>query len=141
MAIVHGSLSGAESLETWQLWDRPLSADAGGRLHPAGKGPGVSCLTRYRVLEQTAHYSVVECDLKTGRKHQIRRHAKLAGHPVVGDNRYGSARSLAFLKNQCGFNRLGLHAHLLVIADPEKNEPIRVGSSMPAEMRRLLVSR
>lgn len=138
LAILHGSLPLAESPEAWQLWDWPLSADAGGRQHPAGKGLGVSCLTRYRVLEQTAHYSVVECDLKTGRKHQIRRHAKLAGHPVVGDRRYGSTRSLAFLKNQCGLNRLGLHAHLLVIADPEKNEPIRVGSRMPADLKRLL---
>jgi RluA family pseudouridine synthase len=137
LAILHGCLPEAESLAPWQLWDWPLSADAGGRQHPSGKGPTVSCLTRYRVLEQTDHYSLVECDLQTGRKHQIRRHAKLAGHPVVGDKRYGSARSLAFLKNRCGFDRLGLHAHRLKIADPQKG-PIRLDSPLPPAFEKLL---
>src|SRR4030067_630234 len=49
--------------------------------------------SRFRVLRRSAHYTLVECDLLTGRKHQIRRHARLAGHAVVGDERYGTSPS------------------------------------------------
>jgi 23S rRNA-/tRNA-specific pseudouridylate synthase len=70
------------------------------------------------VAGHSRHYSLVACAPLTGRKHQIRRHAKMAGHPVVGDRRYGSARSLRYLKAAQGFARLGLHACALDLPMP-----------------------
>ena len=132
-ALLHGRL---ETEAPGQgLWDRPLSREAGGRRDPAGTGKKMPCRTRFEILDYSAHYTLVRCRLETGRKHQIRRHAKLAGHPVVGDARYGSARAIAHLQSN-GFNRLALHcmeigfipsgdSEFLVIRSPELPESIR----------------
>jgi 23S rRNA-/tRNA-specific pseudouridylate synthase len=53
---------------------------------------------------------MVEIELLSGRKHQIRRHAKLSGHAVVGDARYGSKRAADYLKKNFAFDRLALCA-------------------------------
>jgi 23S rRNA-/tRNA-specific pseudouridylate synthase len=99
----------------------------------------VKCTTRWRVKRYTPHYSLVECQPLTGRKHQIRRHAKLAGHPVVGDRRYGSPRSRSYLSRHCRFNRLGLHAHTLTIRLPGETAARTFQSpGLPASMGRLL---
>ncbi len=91
--------------------------EAGGRNNPAGKGKKVKAVTRYKILSQSPHYALLEIELLTGRKHQIRRHAKLAGHPVTGDSRYGSKRSIQFLKEKANYHRLGLHAFQLGFQD------------------------
>ncbi|MBU4053853.1 MAG: RNA pseudouridine synthase, partial [Proteobacteria bacterium] len=72
-----------------------------------------------RILEYSERYTLVEIELMTGRKHQIRRHAKLAGHPVVGDLRYGSARAAKYLKENHQFDRLALHAYALSFTPPD----------------------
>lgn len=108
-ALLHGGLTPPPE-GGWHVWRWPLSAQAAGRRLPGGAGRRVPCVTRVRAVRRSAHYTLVECDLATGRIHQIRRHAKMAGHPVVGDRRYGSLRAIRFLECQHGFRRLGLHA-------------------------------
>ena len=121
VALLHGNLQVPEVDNIWGVWDKALSKEAGGRHSPAGKGKLVKCLTRYRVMRHTPHYTLIECELLTGRKHQIRRHAKLAGHSVVGDQRYSTLRSLKYLKEKCGFDRLGLHSMSITIQPPDKS--------------------
>jgi 23S rRNA-/tRNA-specific pseudouridylate synthase len=95
--------------------------------------------TAFQVMRHSAHYSLVACSPLTGRKHQIRRHAKLAGHPVVGDRRYGSPRSLRFLRETAGFERLGLHAYGLDLPLPQVTERRMVFSpTLPPAFVRLL---
>jgi hypothetical protein len=90
-------------------------------------------------LAHSLHYSLIECEPLTGRKHQIRRHAKLAGNPVAGDRRYGSVRSLSYLRRHLDFNRLGLHAHALTLTLPGDDYPTRFQSGgLPDPMRLLL---
>jgi 23S rRNA-/tRNA-specific pseudouridylate synthase len=138
LAVIHGRLEGLSPSQDWIDWTWPLTAAAGGRNNPAGKGEKMPCTTRLRLLERSAHYCLVECEPLTGRQHQIRRHAKLAGHPVVGDRRYGSARSLAFLRHH-GFNRLGLHAHALDLCLPGEVKPTTFESDgLPEALRQLL---
>ena len=48
--------------------------------------------TRYRVLAQASGLSLVECELLTGRTHQIRAQMAFAGHPLLGDSQYGDAK-------------------------------------------------
>lgn len=138
-ALVHGRLEAPETPDGWGLWDSPLSKEAGGRENPAGSAPRKPCRTRYRVIAHSAHYTWIACEPLTGRTHQIRRHAKLAGHPVVGDSRYGSPRSIAFLKDHRDFARLGLHAAVISFTPPEKEQPVTVGTeTLPPEMAVLL---
>ena len=135
LALVHGSFDGPE--KEINTWDYPLSKDAGGRDNPAGKGRKVRAETCFTILQQSPHYTLLEIYLITGRKHQIRRHAKLSGHPVTADRRYGSKRSIDFLKDNCGYDRLGLHAQNIEI--PDMDPPLIITSKkIPKEIQELI---
>jgi RluA family pseudouridine synthase len=120
IAILHGCIEKAGEGND-AVWQWPLSKTAGGRQNPQGSGEKQPSRTHFRVLECSGHYTLVEIEPLTGRKHQIRRHAKLAGHPVVGDNRYGSLRAAKYLKENLGFDRLALHACALAFKPPDSN--------------------
>ncbi len=75
--------------------------------------------------------------LLTGRTHQIRVHLSHAGHPVLGDDKYGDFelnRSLA----KAGVKRLFLHAHRLAFAHPVGGERLRLEAAVPADMARFI---
>lgn len=133
-ALVHGNFPGDRLSGEWKA---PLSKQAGGRTDPAGRGKKQAARTRYAVIDQSAHYALIDIELFTGRKHQIRRHAKLAGHPVVGDSRYGSPRAMAFLQEQRGFFRMALHACRMEFVDQGLTVVLE-SSGLPDEMRALL---
>lgn len=134
IAIVHGQVKKQQG-----LWKWPLTKKPGGRTNPAGTGKKMPSQTRFKVLKLYERYSLVECSLLTGRKHQIRRHAKLAGHAIVGDSRYGTAASVNFFKTKLDFHRLGLHSAYLKINFPGKPEPVVIKSEkIPVEMENLL---
>ena len=109
--LVHGEINS----RGWESWDTMLSKQSGGRKNIRGKGKKIPCETRYKVLENCPHYTLLEIQLVTGRKHQIRRHAAISGHPVVGDQRYGSKRAVKFLKERLSFERLCLHSYSISI--------------------------
>ncbi len=138
LALVHGRMAPGPDHSNEGMWDWPLTADAAGRKTPAGRGKRLPCSTRWRILDHSLHYSLIRCLPESGRKHQIRRHAKLAGHPVVGDRRYGSTRALNYLKLHLGFNRLALHAHRLSIRLPGNDSPSEFSSQgLPRRIDRL----
>lgn len=136
-AILHGHLPKNDNPDQWHTWDWSLTKTPGGRKGPRGKGPRKTCTTLVRVLDHSDHYTLVECKLLTGRKHQIRRHAKLAGHPVVGDHRYGSKRARDFLRDKHNFTRLGLHAARLDIQLPDGSPVVFHSPALPGEMQDL----
>jgi len=139
IALLHGNLEPIGDDTTAREWKWPLSRQAGGRLNPQGDGLMLSCETRYRLLASSPHYCLAECVPVTGRSHQIRRHAKLAGHPVVGDRRYGSSRAIAFLKQHLGFDRLALHSMAITFQPPDTRQPVTVISpQIPEPMQALL---
>jgi 23S rRNA-/tRNA-specific pseudouridylate synthase len=129
-ALLHGQLM-APPGGGWHVWSWPLSAQAGGRRLPAGAGRRVPCITRVRVVRGSSHYTLAQCDIATGRIHQIRRHAKLAGHPVVGDRRYGSLRAIRFLETRHGFRHLGLHALALCFVPFGRVEAVTLQTDGP----------
>ena len=135
IAILHGILEKPEGKSPWGTWGWPLSETAGGRNNPEGPGKRKECQTRYRVLDYSVHYTMVEIDLLTGRTHQIRRHAKLSGHPVVGDTRYGSPRAINYIKQNFAFDRLALHARSLTLrlSDGKAPETIQA-EAIPGQM-------
>ncbi|MFH1983710.1 MAG: RNA pseudouridine synthase [Pseudomonadota bacterium] len=120
-------------------WPWPLSTQAGGRRNPAGKPPRVHCQTSIDVLETTRHFTLVRCRPQTGRKHQIRRHAAMAGHPVAGDRRYGSAEAADRLMRLYGFDRIALHATALTFTPPGSDTAITIETGgIPASFIALL---
>lgn len=135
IAMLHGRLDNPEGSSSWGAWTWALTATAEGRRNPEGTGPRLDSRTRYRALGHGAHYTMVEIELLSGRTHQVRRHAKLSGHPVVGDSRYGSIRAVNYLKSNHAFDRLGLHAHALTILLPGEKEPTTIETSaLPSQM-------
>jgi len=144
IALLHGPIDpqtakpSPKNDKKWESWKWPLAKDSGGRKNPAGSGQKQPCETRYRIMAQSIHYTMVEIELLTGRKHQIRRHAKLARHPVVGDSRYGSNRALNFLKINCAFERHGLHARSLILQTPgEQRKQTIETKEIPIQMQTL----
>ncbi len=141
LAVVHGPIDDPFAGGRWHSWRWPLTATPGGRRDPMGKGRRLACTTRWRLLDHSPHYALIQCEPLTGRKHQIRRHAKLAGHPVVGDRRYGSTRSREILVRQYQFDRLGLHAHTLGVQLPGESMATEFRSvGLPKAMRQLLAA-
>ncbi|MBN2427004.1 MAG: RNA pseudouridine synthase [Deltaproteobacteria bacterium] len=136
VAVVHGCFE--ESIGAELVWDRPLAPAAGGRDNPAGRGRKVPCTTRVQILDQSPHYTLIACTLVTGRKHQIRRHAKLAGHPVLGDSRYGSKRAVEVVRTRHGFSRLALHSRSLELELPGTRQNRRFESAIPPEFLRIM---
>ncbi len=138
IAVLHGHLNTPDTSEQPGIWEWPLSDKPGGRTCPEGRGPQKTCLTSFQILGQSRHYTMIECSPLTGRKHQIRRHAKLAGHPIVGDSRYGTARACKYLIKNLGFNRLGLHAFSITILLPGKSKQTTFQTSnIPEDIERL----
>jgi 23S rRNA pseudouridine955/2504/2580 synthase len=98
--------------------DAPLITDErrGGERHVRVDAAGKAALTRFVPLERFAEAALMEVHLTTGRTHQIRVHAASIGHPVAGDERYGSADDPVVQKH--GLTRLFLHARSLAFTSP-----------------------
>ena len=90
---------------------------------------GQKAVTHYKVLKKNKHYSLLEVNLETGRKNQIRVHMKDIGHSVIGDKKYGAT------KHPIG--RLGLHARVLAFKHPITNEEVRYETDIPKEFLNL----
>lgn len=91
---------------------------------------GQKAVTHYKVLKQNRDFSLLELELETGRKNQIRVHMEDIGHPIVGDKKYGSRM------NPIG--RLGLHAYAIAFHHPVTGVLQRYESRIPKSFLRLL---
>ena len=80
--------------------------------------------TAYRVLKETKDFSLLEVDLLTGRKHQIRVHLAGIGNPIVGDRKYGKADD--------GHKRIALHALSISFKHPVSSEEVFLTTKVPA---------
>lgn len=90
-------------------------------------------VSSYRLLQRFKDYDLIEIELKTGRKHQIRVQFSYLGHPLAGDKKYG------FRRQPCpeGLKRQFLHAAYLKIKIPEKGE-MEFKSDWPPDLRQAL---
>lgn len=90
-----------------------------------------NAVTHFRVVERFKDFTLVECQLETGRTHQIRVHMKYIGFPLAGDPKYGPKRTLK-LDGQA------LHAALLGFVHPRTNEYIEFEAPAPKEFTELI---
>lgn len=127
----------------WALLEGVLKEDSGRVDKPIGRSPkdrklmalrpdGRSAVTLYRVLERFEQNTLAEFELKTGRTHQIRVHAKYLGHPVVGDKAYGYKNQRFKLDGQL------LHAKRLEFKHPHTGEVMSFESELPDYFKKVL---
>src|SRR5215213_9271053 len=88
LALVSGSLGDEEA-----TIDAPIGRDPKNRQRMAVVQTGRPAVTRFRVVERFRTSTLLEVSIETGRTHQIRVHLAFIGHPIVGDQLYGSARA------------------------------------------------
>ncbi|MFV4920435.1 RluA family pseudouridine synthase [Lactobacillus delbrueckii subsp. allosunkii] len=110
LAIVHGNFAEEEG-----TIDSPIGRNPKDRKQMAVVEKGKSAVTHFKVLEQYQGYSLVECQLETGRTHQIRVHMAYIGHPLAGDPLYGPRKTLP------GHGQF-LHAKTLGFEQPSTGE-------------------
>jgi len=126
VAVVHGRCEKrAETITTFLAENR-----AHGVYTTTDARKGKLAHTAYKVLKQTKDFSLLEVDLLTGRKHQIRVHLAGIGHPVVGDPRYGQERKVQ--------NRLALHAKSISFAHPSSGKSLSFSTKVPAHFTALV---
>lgn len=115
---------------------------------PPDSGIGKSAVTHWRVLERFGYVTLVECELETGRTHQIRAHMKHIGHPLFCDERYGGSEILrgersssyrAFIQNCFQLcPRQALHARTLGFQHPVTGLQMDFTSEWPQDMQQLV---
>ncbi|MCM1289296.1 MAG: RluA family pseudouridine synthase [Corallococcus sp.] len=112
--------------------DRPVGRSKSDRKKMDVVADGRSAQTFFKVLRRYKNYSLVQFELKTGRTHQIRVHAKFLGHPVVGDKTYG-------YKN-CKWNLAGqlLHAQTLIFTHPTTGKEMAFSAPLPDYFQKVL---
>lgn len=93
------------------------------------KKDGKLAITRYNVTRTNDNYSLLNVEIDTGRKNQIRVHMHDIGHPIVGDEKYGSKLN--------PINRLGLHANELILKNPITNKIMTFEAEIPSEFNNL----
>ena len=114
--------------------DQPIGRSKSDRKKMDVTRDGRSALTYYTVLERFQGYTLVQFELKTGRTHQIRVHAKFLGHPVVGDKTYGYAKCRWKLDGQL------LHACRLSFTHPTMGELMSFSAPCPDYFEKVLTS-
>ncbi|GHD56051.1 RluA family pseudouridine synthase [Jeongeupia chitinilytica] len=97
-------------------------------------------LTSHTVVNRKAKFadaSLLECELKTGRTHQIRVHLAESGHPILGDDKYGDP-ALNRLLPRAGLKRMFLHAWRLTLSHPLTAEKLTLEAPLPGELQTYL---
>ena len=110
---------------------------------------GKKAITNYKTIrvfniKDIPKISLIECELETGRTHQIRVHMKYKGTSLLGDNQYGKANikfkkiNEDFLKKLSALSGQALHAKTLGFLHPSKNKWVRFESELPNDFKKLL---
>lgn len=128
-AIVHGGFREDTGTVTGDIGRHPVDR----KKMAVGVKNGKPAVTHYRVLERFGSFTYIECELETGRTHQIRAHMAHIGHPLLGDAVYGPAKCpFPGLQGQC------LHAMVLGFIHPSTGEYLEVTAPLPEYFEALL---
>lgn len=126
VAIVHGKLKEKEG----EIISYLLENKAHRMYSTKDTEKGLFSKTGYKVVKESNSFSLLEINLYTGKKNQIRVHLAEKGYPIVGDKMYG--------KPEKGFKRLALHAETLTINHPFTKEEMTFKAPLPAYFKSLI---
>lgn len=125
-AIIEGSLD-----QTTGTWESYLYEDEAYVVHQTDDpAKGRVAITHYAQMGCNRKYAWLQLRLETGRKNQIRVHCQEAGHPIIGDKKYGAKTN--------PIKRLGLHAHLLGFKHPITGKQMRFESPLPEGFKKIM---
>ena len=127
-AIVHGVIQEDEGTVDAPIGRHPVDR----KKMSINRKDGKEAVTHYRVLERFRQFTYVECQLETGRTHQIRVHMASIGHPLLGDSVYGPSKSPFKLQGQT------LHAGVLGIVHPRTGNYMEFSAPLPEYFSELL---
>ncbi|WP_449353973.1 RluA family pseudouridine synthase [Virgibacillus natechei] len=127
-AIVHGEIPH----ETGMI-DAPIGRDPKDRQRMGIVDDGRDAVTHFKVIKSYPDYTHVECQLETGRTHQIRVHMKYIGYPLVGDPKYGRRKTM-------DANGQVLHAGLLGFTHPKTNKWMEFEVKPPTYFEEILTN-
>ncbi|PTH03870.1 RluA family pseudouridine synthase [Staphylococcus capitis] len=125
-ALVHGNIP-----HDYGTVDAPIGRNKNDRQAMAVVDDGKEAVTHFNVIEHFKDYTLTECELETGRTHQIRVHMKYIGYPLVGDPKYGPKRTL-------DIGGQALHAGVIGFEHPVTHEYIERSTDLPNDFKDLL---
>lgn len=125
-ALVHGNIP-----HDYGTVDAPIGRNKNDRQAMAVVDDGKEAVTHFNVIEHFKDYTLIECELETGRTHQIRVHMKYIGYPLVGDPKYGPKRTL-------DIGGQALHAGVIGFEHPVTHEYIERSTDLPNDFKVLL---
>lgn len=128
LAVVHGNIKEEAGIIKGDIGRHPTDRKRMAIVRENGK-PAV---THFKVLERFGDYTLVECQLETGRTHQIRVHMTSIGHPLVNDPKYGSRKTPFGIKGQA------LHSKCLTLCHPATGEEMSFEAPLPEDMEKIL---
>lgn len=126
VALVHGHIPHSSG-----KIDAPIGRDEHDRQKMTVTERGKDAVTHFKVLERFEAYTLVQCELETGRTHQIRVHMNYIGHPLVGDPKYGLATTIPF-------GGQVLHAETIGFTHPGTGEYVEFTKEPPADFQKLV---
>lgn len=106
-----------------------LTENKGYKVFVSNKMEGERAITSYRVLKSNENYTLVELQLSTGKKNQIRAHLEYIGHSIAGDRKYGAQGD--------PLGRVALHANKLSFIHPKTGEEMKFTTAIPAKFESL----
>lgn len=111
--------------------DAPIARDKHDRKKMAVADDGKPAVTHFRVIQRFQNFTHIECELETGRTHQIRVHMKYIGYPIAGDPKYGP-------KKTPDIGGQALHAALLGFHHPRTGKYMEFRAPVPEDFQQLL---
>lgn len=129
-ALVAGRVDPSEG--TWEDYVRKIPGQAAAEVVAADHPEGRIAVLHYRTLTRADDHSLLEIQLETGRTHQIRIQCGSRGHPILGDEQYGS--TIAFGPEQADprDRAIALHARRIKFEHPKTRQPVRVEAPTPS---------
>lgn len=113
-----------------QIIDAPIARKYDSIIERCVSENGDRAITEIELLKTFDNYSLVKCNLKTGRTHQIRVHLSFIGHPILGDDLYG--------KKSDFINRQALHAYMVSFIHPLTKKLFKIDAELPDDINDLI---
>ena len=124
-ALVEGKVSDSKTIKNWLRETTTLHTYSSNK-----PNDGKLAITKYRPIKTSKEYSLLNIEILTGRKNQIRVHMSDIGHPIVGDKKYRSKKN--------PIRRMCLHANYLEFIHPKTSQKIEIVSKCPEIFERLV---